>query len=444
MKYCPRFYEYLYVDNNEGYICVCPWMEPKNAFIGNLMKDDIAEAYNSEYANFLRKTMDEQSFKFCRPEACPHLQNNDLEEITTEEYENRKQKSYYPTEINMAYDFVCNQSCETCRPSAFVPPKNYAEQMKIIHEKLAPCLNTAKRITASGHGDPFASKYMMEVLENLRPTNRDLSILLETNGVFFDEKHWERIKHLADYKLEVVVTINSFDKFIYKHISRGGNYERMMHNLEFMSQLRRENKISILANSFVIQDRNFREIPTFIKRSFENYAFDRVVLKPVYQWGTMDENVYWFKDVLNPMHPYHTEYLEIIQDPMLSDSRVYNFGGNTSHTSRPYPCEDSVKFPYGAIKKDSRIILYGAGKIGREYARQLNKTQYCKIVLWIDKKTCDDDCIVSPNSLEEIKSSDYDSIVLATNSPIFEKEMREVLEGFKIPNEKVVSNDCCC
>lgn len=98
--------------------------------------------------------------------------------------------------------------------------------MSAIQQKLAPHLDKAKRITASGHGDPFASKYMMSVLENLHPSDPDASFLLETNGVFFDEEHWERIKHLGQFRIELVVTINSFDPFIYRHISRGGNYKK--------------------------------------------------------------------------------------------------------------------------------------------------------------------------------------------------------------------------
>jgi hypothetical protein len=384
--------------------------------------------------------MDDQSFEFCRGEACPHIQNNDLEEVTPEEYERRKQTSYYPTIINMAYDFVCNQSCETCRAKVFVPPQNYAEQMKAIREKLAPFLNTAEQITASGHGDPFASKYMMEVLENLRPTDPDLRILLETNGVFFDEKHWARIQHLADYNLEIVVTFNSFDAFTYKHISRGGDYERMMNNLDFMSQLRRDNSISSLTNSFVIQDRNFREIPSFIERSFSDYAFDSVVLKPVYQWGTMDEAVYWFKDVLNPLHPYNQEYLEIMMDPASRDPRVYNFGGNTLHEARPYPTHGSgVSFPYRAVKKDSHIVLYGAGQIGREYMRQLEETRYCKVVLWVDED-CDDERVTSPSRLRDMNPDEYDAVVLATRNPVFAGEMKKTLSDFGVSDERVVSS----
>lgn len=110
MKFCHLFYDYLYIDNSDGGICLCPWMDPKNSCIGNLLHDKVEDAYNGDYANYLRSTMDDQTFKFCRPEACPYIQNNELEEITPEEYEKRKKNFYYPAEINMAYDFVCNQS----------------------------------------------------------------------------------------------------------------------------------------------------------------------------------------------------------------------------------------------------------------------------------------------------------------------------------------------
>ncbi len=438
MKFCHLFYDYLYIDNNDGNICLCPWMEPKNACIGNLIHDGIEEAYNGDYANFLRSTMDDQTFRFCRQEACPFLQNNELEEISTEEYESRKKNCYYPTIINMAYDFVCNQSCETCRKSVFVPPTGYEEQMRIIGEKLLPYLDKAKRITASGHGDPFASKYMMSVLENMHPTDPECSFLLETNGVFFDEEHWERIKHLAKFRLELVVTINSFDEFTYRHISRGGNYKKMLHNLEFMSKLREKGELAHLTNTLVIQDRNFREIPSFIKRSFDNYSFDQVILRPVYQWGTMDEQVYWFKDVLNPLHPYHEEYLEILQTPLLKDPRVYNFGGDTEHVARPYPAYTVKNLLPSSIQKNSRIVVYGAGQVGKELINNLEENHYCDVVLWIDQ-CFDNEKVMSPAILSNMSQEQYDAVVLATKTSSFINEMKKKLSDMDIPEEKIVS-----
>lgn len=439
MKFCSRFYDYLYLDHYDGDVWLCQWMNHEKGCIGNILQDQIEDIYNSEHTEMLRQSMHDQSFRYCRMEACPNLQNNDLPEVSSEEYWELVNSKGNPTTINLAYDFVCNQSCETCRSSVFKPTKDYADKMTNIHEKILPYLNKAKRITASGHGDPFASKYMMDVLANLHPTNSDLSILLETNGVFFDEEHWERIKHLSDFHLEIVVTINSFDEFTYRHISRGGNYSKLMQNLKFMSQLRDEGKISILVNSFVIQDRNFREIPSFIKKSLEEYSFDRVVLKPVYQWGTMDEQVYWFKDVLNPMHPYHEEYLEIIQDPIMKTNKVYNFGGDTVHPARPYPESTSDPIvPYTKIEKGSKVVVYGAGQIGSAMVKRLNKNRYCDVVLWVDK--CFDGIHTqSPNALLNMDFEEYDYVIIATTNLAYMIEIKENVKSMDIPENKIIT-----
>lgn len=437
MKYCNKIHEYLYIDHFDGGVFLCPWMDPKKACIGNIYTDSIEDMYNSDYANYLRSTIEDQSFCHCRPEACPFIQNRILPEISEEEYEQKKKAPFYPNNVNMAFDFVCNQSCETCRKTVFVPPTGYKEKMDIIQEKLKPVLDTAKQISASGHGDPFASPYMMNILEKLNPTNPDLKILLETNGVFFDEEHWERIKHLGNFRLEVVITSNSFDPFTYKHISRNGNYEKLMKNLSFASSLREKGYLKKLTHCLVIQDRNFREIPSFIERSLRDYSFDEVVLRPVYQWGTMDEKVYWFKDVLNPMHPYHKEYLEIMENPILKDPHVFNFGGDTEHVARPYPTSDDI-FPYSQVKQGSKVVVYGAGMIGNQIVDSVNSSEYCCVKLWVDQ--CGDgDCVKKPDVISDLKADEYDAVIVATIKPNYASEMIEELTKLGVPCDKIVN-----
>ena len=340
MKYCSRIYNYLYLDSYEGNAMICPWMEPSQCSIGNILDSTVEEIWNGEKANKLREQFKQGCLDYCRKEACPYIQNNILKDIEDEnEYMAISQTKLRPEVVNLAYDSVCNQYCETCRSKVFIPPKNYKEKMDTIRERITPYINTAKEINASGHGDPFASPYMMDLLSGLRPIDKNFTILLETNGVFFDEEHWERIKHLGNYNLKVVLTSNSFEEFTYKHINRGGNYKKLMHNLMFIKTLKENNLIKKYSSSFVIQDRNFREIQSFIERSLNEFGFDDVVLKPVYQWGTMPEAVFWMKDVLNPLHPYHQEYLEILEHPILKDPRVFNFGGDMMHPCREYPAK---------------------------------------------------------------------------------------------------------
>lgn len=335
MKFCDIPFKFLYFDYFDGRVMLCPWMRNPEATPGNIFESSLEEIWHNERSRNIRNTILDGSFCLCRPDACPHIQNSDLMDYDSKEVDRIAANAIHPTHFNLAYDYVCNQFCETCRPEKFKVKPQYPKIMEIFHKRIAPVLNSAKYISASGHGDPFASPYTLKLLSEARNPEQ---VLLETNGVFFDPPHWEKVKHFAEASLSVIITINSFSEWNYRHISRGGNYARLMQNLDFVAGLRREGKIKSLALTMVIQDRNFREMPEFVTRCLNQYGCDQVLLRPVYQWGTMPEDVFWFKDVLNPLHPYHGEYLEIVEDSALKDPRVYNFAGKSLHPARSFPC----------------------------------------------------------------------------------------------------------
>ncbi len=343
MKTCSRPFTYFYLNKFDGDVWLCPWMHGEYGMIGNLFKSSAEEIWSSEKAEKIRQAFRCGDFlHICRAVACPMLQNDTLPDLTGENFEKLVTTRKTPAIVNLAHDYTCNQACETCRPHPFRPPADYKERIETINEKILPFINKAKRITLSGHGDPFASPYMMHLMEHTRPNNPDFKVLLETNGVFFDEKHWAKISHLGEFHCDASITVNSYDPFIYKQINKGGNYEKLMKNLNFISQLRKNEQLKCFSLGLVIQDKNFREMPSFIERSREQYHCDKVILKPVYPWGkVMSPDVFWFKDVLNPMHPYHAEYLELLEHPMLNEPYVYNFGGKTIHPATPFPGHSS-------------------------------------------------------------------------------------------------------
>lgn len=337
MKVCNYPHKYLLVDYFDGTVWVCPWMAREHGIIGNMLESSLEDVWHGEEAENIRLKTASGDFSYCRITACPFLQNDSLPDLCDSEIKKICVTAPTPKFINLAHDYICNLSCETCRPSPFTPPKNYGDRIKKINNLLAPFLDRADTISLSGHGDPFASPYMLRLMMDMCPKSTDTTINLETNGVLFTPQNWKKISHLANVHLNVIITVNSFDEFTYKHISRGGNYTALMKNLHFISGLRQEGYIKKLELAMVIQDRNFRQMPEFAATCLSRYACDRVLLRPVYQWGTMPDHVYWFKDVLNPMHPYHPEYLELLDHPALSDPRVYHFGGHTLHPARPYP-----------------------------------------------------------------------------------------------------------
>ena len=100
----------------------------------------------------------------------------------------------------------------------------------------------------------------------------------------------------------------------------------------------------------------------------------------------------------------------------------------------------SVKYilPEENIKKESKIILYGAGMVGRDYQKQLSQKRY-NVISWVDKeyeKYRDKGYQV--NSISSIKKLDFDLIFVALKKEELFNEVREQLMQRGIEKDKIV------
>lgn len=81
-------------------------------------------------------------------------------------------------------------------------------------------------------------------------------------------------------------------------------------------------------------------------------------------------------------------------------------------------------FPFERVNKGERIVLYGAGRVGRDYYRQIEQTDYCEIVAVVDQ-SFDNKTVFQPKN---IKDYDFDVIVIATTNHIY---INEIVERIK-------------
>lgn len=334
MKFCRRPFDFVHILPN-GDVRSCGWTD---GVIGNILKSDLKDIWNGEKAERMRESIRNGSFSYCRKQSCFELENDSLPDIGEEEFLARSVVPELPEEYSVACDYICNHSCPSCREHVFVPDEQYRKNVATMVEKLLPYLNKAKKVGTDGSGDAFASPYIMHMLENLHPEDPECRVGIETNGALFDEAHWKRISHLGDYYFSVTVTPNSFEPATFKYLNGGhDDYEQLVHNLYFIRDLKRQGIVNRYNISIVVQDRNFMELPSFCERCIRDFEVDRVVVKPLYKWFGLSDDLYWFKDILNPCHPYHKEYLEMLKDPRLKDEKVFFWGGHNLHPAQPHP-----------------------------------------------------------------------------------------------------------
>lgn len=348
MKFCNRPFQYAYLAD-KGEVWPCGWM---HFVIGNLYEQNLDEIWHSEAAEQARQSILNGSFAFCRKMSCPYCERDELPDLTEEEIRKAAVPTPVPVEINMANDHICNIACTSCRTSIYCPEQGEREKIDDALQRLLPIANKTRSLSMNGGGEFLANPSFIRFLEKLRPERPDFQLGFETNGVLFDEAHWARFSHLSDHHIGVTVTVNSLQREVYRYLSGGFDHaERVLNNLRFLSKLRREGKINRLDVTMVVQECNFWEVPGYINTfaHSEEYTVDSIVMKPLYKWWKMSEETYWFKNILNPLHPYHKEYLKILADECWQDPKVYDWG---CHNIRP-----AVPHPLSQEKIYNRLLL---------------------------------------------------------------------------------------
>lgn len=96
-------------------------------------------------------------------------------------------------------------------------------------------------------------------------------------------------------------------------------------------------------------------------------------------------------------------------------------------------------FPFDKVPSGSKIILYGAGAVGKAYYKQLTKIGYCNQILWVDRNASNiiSDVVKTPDC---IKNEEFDYIVIAIEN----LNVREEVKNFLIVEKKVEAYKIVC
>ncbi|MGE3746397.1 MAG: SPASM domain-containing protein [Sphingomonadaceae bacterium] len=342
-------------EEGEVFVC-CPTWLPKS--IGNLARQSVAEIWNGKAAQQIRKSMFDGSLRHCKAENCPHLQEKSYPVQRIGDIEDpdllRLLKDrvtilpHGPREINCSYDRSCNLSCPTCRTQVIMEHNRSAEILDIQQKINDTALADATRLYITGSGDPFGSPYFRSWLHGMRrsdmPNMREIH--LHSNGQLWTERTWSLIpEEIRDLIRSADISIDAARPETYAINRRGGELERLLHNLEFISGLRVNGPIKWLSINMVVQDNNFEEMEEFVAMG-KRYHCDTVYLHRLVNWGTFSDTEFAERAVHLPSHPRHEAFLDALDGKSLDDHIVVL--GNLTELRRkkdPVPFEGIGHLP---------------------------------------------------------------------------------------------------
>lgn len=315
----------------EVFLCCPAWLDTS---IGNLQDQSVDEIWNGVKAQEIRRSIHNGSFQYCNRSRCAFLQTvsgpvEKVEDVKDEDLktviENRLTiLPYGPRQIVCTYDKSCNLSCPSCRTETMVERKNKKQILKIQGKIQTEALKDAYYLHITGSGDPFGSPFFRKWLQTMK--REDIpnieTIHLQTNAQLWTPKMWKTIANDVQQLIKSAdISIDAVTPETYAINRRGGDFRKLLENLEFIRALRESGPLKWVGISMVVQENNFREMPDFI-RFGKRFRFDTVYFGQLVNYGTYTEEEYRSRAIHLPSHPRHAAFIDILRDEIFKEPIV--------------------------------------------------------------------------------------------------------------------------
>ena len=308
--YCDRPYTWFYYAWFGVYPCCSTWVKYP---IGNPAANEPIECWNSVIAKLYRLSAETRTYCFCNNESCPMLGKKHADSHISE--------YSVPKKITLGLDYTCNLYCTSCRDHICVSSGKQLEIRKEFARNLIATgwLEKCDEVELSGSGEALFSAIDRQLLFSDDVMKRK-SLSLMTNGLLLDENTLQKLKENYN-KIKINISIDAATPETYAKIRRGGNWERLMHNLAIISNSRLQNEIQYVEFRMVVQRENYREIPQFIQMAKRFYA-DKVVFTKLLNWDMFTEEEYQKEAMFTQNGELEEELKEILLRNEMKDPIV--------------------------------------------------------------------------------------------------------------------------
>lgn len=334
-RFCPNPFNQIDLEESGvAFTCCSGWLPTP---MGNLKHAPVMDLWNGDTMQRIRESIFDGSFRYCRHDRCPMIQNGSLPTLEeaaknplfTRIIDNRELVvERPPTFVNLVNDRSCNMVCPSCRRERVnhTEGREYEETVKYQDRLLEPYLSEPNdhnfTLSITGSGDPFASRTYRELLYSLDGRHYpNMKIALQTNGVLLTPRNWERMKGVHDNISSVIISFDAAREDTYLVTRRGGHWKTLIDNAARMGELRSKGEVKLLRFDFVVQKANFKEMNEFVALG-RSLGADEVYFSRMLDWGTWPKHIFLDQCVWEEGHPLREEFLQVLRDPLFDEADV--------------------------------------------------------------------------------------------------------------------------
>jgi len=322
--FCPEPFHYCEIDaNGDVFVCCSSWCG--EYAIGNLFEESLYEIWNCTNKGKKRtfiSQFENQKFDYCNTDVCLHhriVDDEDFEKLYTDYKTTNRLKK-----LRLNFDLTCNIKCIFCRNKIISETKEDKASIEKIYKEIVktlPYLNECHTmISFCGVGEFLCSKIHTNLIKEIVDKYPNIKFSFVTNGILCSEQNLKKL-NLQD-RIEVMeVSVNAFTEKTYDKLCIGGDFKKVKENLNYISSLKKADKINYFLMNFVITSENYREMPNFVKWAAEIGAVPQfLVLMP---FGYYEDNKLFERlNITNPKHPKYKSFVETLKNPVFKTYQV--------------------------------------------------------------------------------------------------------------------------
>lgn len=302
----------------------------------NATAEDI---WNGETVQELRRSILDGDYSYCSRTLCPLIvgdllprKRDVVDPVWRDVIDNHKLVlETGPRYVQLSHDPSCNLACPSCRSDLILAKQRERSQYDAFVERVVKPLmrRTEGLVTITGYGDPLGSKHYRELIKSLcHEEYPGIELELVTNAQLLTERQWNDLGAARELVKTVSVSIDAAREATYHDVRRPGKWDILLANMAFISELRRQRKLTHLQVNFVVQQKNFREMPDFIKLGL-GWNVDTICFQKLWNFGPYTGEQFLAADISDPCHPEHGALIKVLGNPLLKERRVslFNLAG---------------------------------------------------------------------------------------------------------------------
>lgn len=289
--------------------------------IGNIEDDSIENIWSGIVHKIMCLAINNRTYSFCNSDMCPiFIGRKDDSKLNLQK--GYVQMEEHPRNLLVNFEDSCNLKCESCRNQVHIAQgKEYEKNMRYADLLIKQVLPHTEFVTMAGTGEVFVGKsyrkmFTSDSMDNIK------WIRILTNGTLFNEQNWKEFSYNKSGKIILTVSIDAATKETYEKLRRNGNFEILERNMEFASALRKEGKLVYFRMNFVVQKKNYQEMPLFVEWG-KQLGVDEVFFTKILNYGTYSQDE--FAEIsmmeLDEITP-KKELMEILDLPIMKDKIV--------------------------------------------------------------------------------------------------------------------------